>query len=480
MTAGGRGAWVRGVGRGLLAASALAGLLLALECSCGGRERVADGVALAALHSPTQCERVRALPVYADLGPGAHHLRLPGLASTWRVRLDPQSGRVHEIELALAQPLLVYGGPRAEQGAPRVAVTFDDGPSPAYTPQVLELLERYHARATFFVLGCCAVGHPDLVRRTAAAGHEIGIHSWSHPQYPRLSDAAIAADLARCRALLQPLVDQPIRWMRPPYGAHNARVDAAINAAGLRVAMWSVDPRDWSRPGAAVVAARVLGQVRDGSVVLLHDGGGDRSGTVAALRTILAELQRRGFRLVTMSQLVGDEPEEQGMVLTIADQQFRLEGGLEDVRVVVNGAPVALPTPPLRTRGQFLLPARPVLSALGAACAWHPESLTLEVDAPRGHFLVRLNSQRMVVDGREVFVQVPAVLYRDQALLPAWMIANACRATVEFDPATRTVQFTTIGGLQAHPAGEGEGCLIARRGLDGMSISGQPCQPWTL
>lgn len=166
------------------------------------------------------------------------------------------------------------------------------------------------------------------------------------------------------------------------------------------------------------------------------------------------------------------------MVLTIGDEQFRIEGGLEELKVLVNGAEVALTTPPMKTKGQFLLHGRPVLAALGAACTWHGENLTLEIEAPRGHFLVKLNSQRMVVNDKEVFVQVPAVFYHGQALLPAWLIANACRASVSYNEAEKRIEFASALGLEA--TGVGRGDLVARRGFDGMAVCGAPYQPWSL
>ncbi|HUS79730.1 MAG TPA: polysaccharide deacetylase family protein, partial [Armatimonadota bacterium] len=392
--------------------------------------------------------------------------------------------RVQRIELALAEPLVVYNGPKSGQDRPpRVALTFDDGPSSVYTPKVLKILRDHGAQATFFVLGCCAVGQQGLVRQASEEGHEIGIHTWNHPQLTHLSDAAIKADLARCQALLDPLVQEPIRWVRPPYGDRNRRVDAAINSAGYREALWSVDTRDWTAPGASVVASRVLNNVRDGSVVLMHDGGAKRGGTVEAVRTVVPALQARGFQLVTMSQLAGiapGPPTERGMVLTVGSEQFTIEGGLEDVKVLVDGNEVALTTAPMKTRGQFLLHGRPVLNALGASCVWHADSLTLEVDAPRGKFLIRLNSQSLVVNGKEVFVQVPAVFYHGQALLPAWLIANACGASVSFSQAERAVRFVSAAAIDTGLVPTGSRPLMARRGLDGMTVCGAPYQAWSL
>ncbi len=175
-----------------------------------------------------------------------------------------------------------------------VYLTFDDGPGPA-TPEVLELLARYHARATFALIGQQAAANPALVSRIRAGGHVIVNHTWDHPDLTLLSTEQIDGELQRTEGVLGPL-----RCDRPPYGATSTRVAAAIAARGERQLLWDVDPADWSRPGAEVIAATVLAQVRSGSIVLLHDGGGDRSQTVTALETILRELSARGFALTSV------------------------------------------------------------------------------------------------------------------------------------------------------------------------------------
>ena len=142
------------------------------------------------------------------------------------------------------------------------------------------------------------------------------------------------------------------------------------------------------------MARRVLSGARDGAVVLMHDGGGNRAGTVAALRPAYPALKQRGFEFVTMSELAGlaeAPPTEAGMVLTIGDQAFRVEGGLDDVKVRVDGAEIPLGTPPMRAEGQFLVQGRPVLEALGASCEWDQETLSMAISAPRGRFVVKLD-----------------------------------------------------------------------------------------
>lgn len=422
------------------------------------------------------------LPTYVPWSDGTGRVLMPGVHSTRRVTYDRVAGRTVALQLALAQPLVVYRAPAAGEGhAPRIALTFDDGPDAVYTPQLLDICKQYGARCTFFVLGALVGKHKQLIQRMETEGHEVGIHSWWHANYTNLSDSAIASDLARCRAVLDPLLTRPVRWMRPPYGAVNARVSAAINAAGYHVAMWSIDPRDWTRPGCSVVANRVLSRARDGAVVVMHDGGGNRAGTIAAMRTVIPALQERGFELVTMSELAGlaeSPPTERGMVLTLDDHRFVIEADFEDMRVSVDGVPIELGTPPVRTEGQFLVHGRPVLAALGAAVRWNAANLELDIAAPRGDFLVRLNSMHVTRDGREIFVRVPSIFYHQLGLLPVWFIANTCGATVEVDEQARTIEFFSATAAEIGLAPPRSPGSVALRGFDGMTICGRPAERW--
>jgi peptidoglycan-N-acetylglucosamine deacetylase len=190
--------------------------------------------------------------------------------------------------------------PAPAAAAPGVAgvvyLTFDDGPTPAWTPRVLELLARYRARATFFVLGRNAAAYPELVRQEFAAGHGVGNHTWSHRRLTGLTGDRLAEEVGTTGAAIQRATGAPVRCLRPPYATVDPASAGRVRALGLRLVLWDVDTNDWLRPGAGVIAGRVLGRVRAGDVVLLHDGGGDRGQTVAALEQVLASLSARGFR----------------------------------------------------------------------------------------------------------------------------------------------------------------------------------------
>ncbi|MFD8752390.1 polysaccharide deacetylase family protein [Kitasatospora sp. NPDC059577] len=191
-------------------------------------------------------------------------------------------------------------GSAGGKGGKVVYLTFDDGPSPAYTPKVLATLARYGVRATFFEIGQNVAAHPSLTGQVAQQGHSVQNHSWSHPDLRRLSAGAVDSQVSATDRAIRARTDRTPTCLRPPYGAVDGTVRSRAAALGKQVVLWSVDPADWSRPGAAAIRSRVLDHVRPGSVVLLHDGGGDRSQTVAALPTIIATLKARGYTFATL------------------------------------------------------------------------------------------------------------------------------------------------------------------------------------
>ncbi len=176
-----------------------------------------------------------------------------------------------------------------------VYLSFDDGPRPIYTSQILTALRQYGAKATFFMVGKSVKAHPSLVREVRARGHAIGNHTYTHPDLTKLTRTEITTELAKTDALLGWR-----RCLRPPYGALNANVRSVAAARGQRIVLWTLDPRDWSRPGTTVIVNRVVKNVRSGSVVLFHDGGGNRRQTVEAVRQILPWLARNGYVTKTL------------------------------------------------------------------------------------------------------------------------------------------------------------------------------------
>ncbi|MEU8182366.1 polysaccharide deacetylase family protein [Micromonospora sp. NPDC049044] len=186
-------------------------------------------------------------------------------------------------------------GAHATSGSARLALTFDDGPDPRYTPQVLALLREYHVHATFCVVGENAQDHPDLIQAIVNEGHTLCNHSWHHDvSLGTRSTDAIRADLLRTNQAIRAAVpNAPIVWYRQPGGAWTYPVVSVARQLGMTPLHWSVDPSDWDLPGANKITATVLTQAEPGSVVLLHDAGGNRQGTVDALRRILPDLTGR-------------------------------------------------------------------------------------------------------------------------------------------------------------------------------------------
>lgn len=180
-----------------------------------------------------------------------------------------------------------------------VALTFDDGPS-IYTPRILRILRRMHARATFFVVGRLAKVAPSIVKRELAAGMEIGSHSYSHPYRPafdRQPHAVIRREIAWTRGVLSRLGHSPTIF-RPPGGSFSPYVIETAGSYDQRLVLWSVDPTDWKTGTTAKqIVHRVLRAIKPGSIVILHDGGGDRSATVKALPRIIRAIRERGLKL---------------------------------------------------------------------------------------------------------------------------------------------------------------------------------------
>jgi peptidoglycan/xylan/chitin deacetylase (PgdA/CDA1 family) len=184
---------------------------------------------------------------------------------------------------------------RIRDGRKGIALTIDDGPSPEYTPQVLQLLERYRVTATFSMIGLEVAAYPALVREVAAAGHTIANHTWSHQNLAYLPLALIADQGDRANAALHQATGHVPSLFRAPYGAWSPAVLEYCARAGMTPLDWSVDPRDWSRPGVPAIVRTIMGNTRTGSIILEHDGGGNRSQTVAALKIVLPRLLDAGY-----------------------------------------------------------------------------------------------------------------------------------------------------------------------------------------
>jgi peptidoglycan-N-acetylglucosamine deacetylase len=195
-------------------------------------------------------------------------------------------------------------------GEPRrreVALTFDDGPGQD-TPAVLRLLRRAHAPATFFELGDAVRAYPGITRLQAREGFAVADHTRDHPAMAGLSKASQRAQIVSTARAIEAAGAPYPRLFRPPYGSFDAATLSELRRAGMLMVLWTVDTRDFSQPGIRRIIYTAVSGARPGAIILMHDGGGPRSETIAALPRIILRLRQRGYRLVTVAQLVSDDP----------------------------------------------------------------------------------------------------------------------------------------------------------------------------
>ena len=202
-------------------------------------------------------------------------------------------------------------------GIPRhkvIALTFDDGPSP-YTPEIVNLLARMQVPATFFVVGQQLRYFSAGLRDEIRDGFVVGDHTENHAPLSLLSEPLQYFQIHEAAVRIGRRGAPPPRLFRPPYGFYNAQTFAVLRRLNMLMVMWSVDPRDWLRPGVRAIVDRVLRAARPGAIVELHDGGGNRSETVAALPAIISALRRRHYQLVTVPELLAADPPPRGQPL---------------------------------------------------------------------------------------------------------------------------------------------------------------------
>jgi peptidoglycan/xylan/chitin deacetylase (PgdA/CDA1 family) len=201
---------------------------------------------------------------------------------------------------ATATPKLTYSSVHVK--GPYVAMTFDDGPHATLTPKLLDLLAQKEIKATFFVLGENAERHPEILKRAVGEGHEIGNHSWSHPNLAKLSNDALRSQLQRTDDVIAQAIGSHPRLMRPPYGELTPKQRQWVNSEfGYKVILWDVDPLDWKEPGPSIVAQRIIRETRPGSIMLSHD---IHAQTIAAMPEAFDALLAKGFKFVTVAELL--------------------------------------------------------------------------------------------------------------------------------------------------------------------------------
>jgi peptidoglycan-N-acetylglucosamine deacetylase len=198
---------------------------------------------------------------------------------------------------------------KGSSSSKKVALTFDDAPDTTFTPQVLDTLKKHKVKATFFLVGTQAAKHPDMVKRIVSEGHVIGNHTYDHKLLTKLSDDAFQQEIMRTQSILEKLCGYTPRLIRPPYGEISESQLLWASEHNYRIVNWNVDSNDWRQLSESQVSDNILKHTKAGSIVLQHSGGGpgqDLSGTVNALPHVIQTLQSRGYKLVTLPDLLGE------------------------------------------------------------------------------------------------------------------------------------------------------------------------------
>ncbi|MFG3281652.1 polysaccharide deacetylase family protein [Streptomyces sp. NPDC048111] len=247
---------------------------------------------LTAEDTVTPAPAPRAAPAAGPRGAAAPH------AAPSAYRLEPMTAylppRYHTaLPPVRTRPFLSM----PQLGERSMVLTFDDGPDPRYTPGILKTLRDHDVRAVFFLCGEMATDNRDLLREMRDDGHVIGNHTWTHPQLNKTPSATIRSEIGRTSEVIEQAIGEAPQWFRAPYGAWNRNVFEIQAEMGMEPLAWTVDTLDWTTPGTATIIRRVLDGAAPGVVVLSHDAGGDRSQSVAALRTYLPQLLAQGYAL---------------------------------------------------------------------------------------------------------------------------------------------------------------------------------------
>jgi peptidoglycan/xylan/chitin deacetylase (PgdA/CDA1 family) len=263
---------------------------------------IGSAVVLIARGAPgrsTAAARTRSGPVAR----ARRHTRLhtPGAHHTWAAR---HAAQTRALRRALRRTSYVSVGSRRRKD---VALTFDDGPGPSTRP-ILRLLHRLHVPATFFVVGRAVAQDPAAVREEQRLGFAIGNHTQDHAFMAGLTPDQQAAEITGADAALRGAGVASAPIFRPPYGSFSASTLAVLHRMRMLMVLWTIDTKDFARPGTKRIVYTALSGARGGALILMHDGGPDRSETIAALPRIVHRLRQRRFHLVTVPQLVRDDP----------------------------------------------------------------------------------------------------------------------------------------------------------------------------
>jgi len=291
-----------------------------------------------------QLEVLKGTDTITDVGDGeivtVDESRADGLR---KLAVDPEGYLTAKYIKFPEFPTLYHQGAGGEH---QVAITFDDGPDPDWTPKILDILKAANVKAAFFLVGVNAEKYPGLVKRIVDEGHEIGNHTYYHPNLALAWPEHVRLELNATQLLLESITGRATTLFRPPYAADTqpSQISELVplqiaQELNYLVVLENIDPQDWAKPGADVILQRVKQQRRDGSIILLHDAGGDRSQTVAALPRILDWLHTRGDTIVSLSTLLGTsrdavmpllQPNNSSLTRLVSSTGFRIYHALEE------------------------------------------------------------------------------------------------------------------------------------------------------
>jgi len=214
----------------------------------------------------------------------------------YRTQRDIQTQHQSEVQAGIHYRKLMRGDPAIRA----VALTFDDGPHPKYTPQLLAILKKYNVKATFFVVGKMAKQSPWLVRAEVKAGHVVGNHTYNHVNLTRIPPGQVEEEWRQCSDAIKSITGKSPKFCRPPGGDYNRTVIDAAAAAELTTVFWTDDPGDYASPGTNIIEDRTLRRIDNGGIILIHDGVEQ---TIQVLPQIIESLKKRGFRFQTVDEM---------------------------------------------------------------------------------------------------------------------------------------------------------------------------------
>lgn len=202
-----------------------------------------------------------------------------------------------------ALPIGVYHNHANDEN--KIALTFDDGPHPRYTIEILKILDEYKIPATFFFVGENVSYYPEAARKVVEAGHEIGNHTFSHPCVKKQSEEEFRKELRRCEETIQKVTGAKPTLFRPPQGSWNTQVYEIARENGYSVILWDIDTLDWAHTPSNKISDYVMSNVKSGNIILMHDYHSGKCTTIDALRSFIPQLLEKGYRFVTVSELIG-------------------------------------------------------------------------------------------------------------------------------------------------------------------------------